>query len=101
MMQRTSIVLVWHTTRMNGVKPRFTHALYGDTPPSSNTSVQNGNREEKEFPWLAENTTIMQQDFYGDKGLHDLNIQVLSEVAQEDVDEFRQAEKEYAKIKEQ
>lgn len=43
----------------------------------------------------------MQQDFYGDKGLHDLNIQVLGEVAQEDVDEFRQAEKEYAKIKEQ
>lgn len=49
-----------------------------------------------------EDLVVAYLDFFGKKGLHDLNIQVLSEVAQENVDEIRQVvEKEYARIKEQ
>lgn len=49
-----------------------------------------------------EDLIVAYLDLYGKKGLHDLNIQVLSEAAQENVDEIRQAvEKEYARIKEQ
>ena len=50
----------------------------------------------------VEDLVVAFLDYFGEKGLHDLNIQVLSEVAQENVDEIRQAvEKEYVRIKEQ